>query len=164
MTQNIMLCTAYAGIKYLAVLIPTDRIPSNHLDDRTPLVTDIDQFENKEYLLSKHELGKLKSDFTTLVSRVLVEFFPCLKFLNDDICKHIPHRYIYCHWCIVTGFPDKAQSILVFKIYLYNLQFLLFIIITIYYFNLLLLNCKPSTPHPPFQPLQIQALLNYALM
>jgi len=35
----------------------------------------------------------MKSDFTILVTRVLVQFFPCLSYLKDDVCKHIPHRF-----------------------------------------------------------------------
>ena len=38
-----------------------DRIPSDHLDDTKPLVASVDDFENKEYLLSNEELEKLKS-------------------------------------------------------------------------------------------------------
>ena len=69
-----------------------DRIPSNHLDDTRPIKANMEDLENKEYLLSKAELDKMKSDFTILVTRVLVQFFPCLSYLKDDVCKHIPHR------------------------------------------------------------------------
>ena len=69
-----------------------DRIPSFHLDDTKPLVEHIDTFENKEYLLSKEELQKLKSDFTVLISRILVDFIPCLQNLQQNVCSHIEHR------------------------------------------------------------------------
>ena len=65
-----------------------DKIPSNHLDDTRPIKTNIEDLEKKEYLLSKAELDKMKSDFTILVTRVLVQFFPCLSYLKDDVCKH----------------------------------------------------------------------------
>ena len=75
-----------------ATLCTFGRIPSNQLDDKRPLVANIENFENKEYLLTKEELEKLKSDFTVLVARVLVEFFPSMAHRKDDVCKHIPHR------------------------------------------------------------------------
>ena len=81
-----------ADMHWIAQFATFDRIPSNHLDDSKPLVSDINEFENKEYLLTKDELTKMKSDFTVLVARVLVEYFPCLLFLKDNVCQHIPHR------------------------------------------------------------------------
>ena len=75
---------------WIATFATFDRIPSNHLDDSKPLASNINEFENKEYLLTKDELTK--SDFTVLVARVLVEYFPCLLLLKDDVCRHIPHR------------------------------------------------------------------------
>ena len=67
-----------ADMHWIAQFATFNRIPSDHLDDTKPLVASIDDFENKEYLLSIEELEKLKSDFTVLVARVLVEFFRCL--------------------------------------------------------------------------------------
>ncbi len=69
-----------------------DRIPSDHLDDTKPLVSDINQFENKNYLLEEDELQKMHCDFTILVTRILVEYFPCLHYLKFAVCQHIPHR------------------------------------------------------------------------
>ena len=65
-----------SDMQWIAQFAVFDRIPSNHLDDSKPLVSNINDFENKEYLLNKEEL-KIKSDFTVLVARVLVEYFPC---------------------------------------------------------------------------------------
>ena len=81
-----------ADMHWIAQFATFDRIPSNHLDDSKPLVSNINEFENKEYLLTKDELTKIKSDFTVLVATVLVEYYPCLLFLKDDVCQHIPHR------------------------------------------------------------------------
>lgn len=72
-----------------------DRVSSCGLDNTMPLVSNINNFENKEYLLSDSELRKLKTDFTVLVARVLIEFFTCLQYLQKHVCQHIPHRYIY---------------------------------------------------------------------
>ncbi|XP_028408673.1 uncharacterized protein LOC114531236 isoform X2 [Dendronephthya gigantea] len=82
-----------SDIHWMAQYCTFDRFASENLDDTTPLVSNIESFENKEYLLSQEELNKLKCDFTVLVSRVLVEFFPCLYYLQKNVCIHIPHRY-----------------------------------------------------------------------
>ena len=66
-----------SDMHWIAQFAMFDRIPSNHLDDSKPLVSNINDFENKEYLLNKEELEKMKSDFTVLGTRVLVEYFPC---------------------------------------------------------------------------------------
>jgi len=41
---------------WIAQLAIFGRIPSNHLDDSKPLVSDINEFENKEHLLTKDEV------------------------------------------------------------------------------------------------------------
>ena len=81
-----------SDIHWMAQYCTFDRFSSANLDDTVPLVIDIESFENKEYLLSQQELNILKCDFTVLVSRVLVEFFPCLSYLQKNVCTHIPHR------------------------------------------------------------------------
>ena len=53
-----------SDMHWIAQFATFDRIPSNHLDDSKPLVSNINDFENKEYLLTKEELEKMKSDFT----------------------------------------------------------------------------------------------------
>ena len=58
---------------WIAQFATFDRIPANHLDGSKPLVANINDFENKQYLLTKEEIGKVKPDFTVLVGRVLVE-------------------------------------------------------------------------------------------
>ena len=80
-----------SDIHSMAQYCTFDRFESANLDDTTPLVSNIESFENKEYLLSKEEL-KLKCDFTVLVSRILVEFFSCMHYLQTNVCIHIPHR------------------------------------------------------------------------
>jgi len=44
------------------------------------------------YLLCKDELQLFRKEFIVLVSRVLIEFFPCLSSLEFFIPKHIKHR------------------------------------------------------------------------
>ena len=63
-----------------------------HLDDTSPLVVDINKLENMEYLLTNEELEKMKSDFLTLVMRVLVDVFLCLQHLKSKVVEHIPHK------------------------------------------------------------------------
>ena len=71
--------------------IHIDRIPCDNLDDSKPLVSDIKLFENKEYLLDEEELKKMKSDFTILVTRILVQFLECLRPVKNEVITHIPH-------------------------------------------------------------------------
>ena len=82
-----------SDMHWIAHFLTFDRIPSDHLDDTKPLVSDMKLFENKEYLLDDQEIGKIKADFSILVSRVLVQFFPCLKDVKDEVIQHISHRY-----------------------------------------------------------------------
>lgn len=70
-----------------------DRISSAGLDDTKPLVNDISTFSNSNYLLCKDELQLFRKEFIVLVSRILVEFFPCLSSLESFIPKHIKHRF-----------------------------------------------------------------------
>lgn len=69
------------------------RVSSAHLDDTKPLVEDIKTFHNSNYLLSMEELEMFRKEFIVLVSRVLVEFFPCLHPLKPLIPEHIKHSY-----------------------------------------------------------------------
>ena len=57
------------------------------------LVQDMNAFENSNYLLSNEELQMFRREFIVLVSRVLVEFFPCLNPLKSLVSKHIRHQY-----------------------------------------------------------------------
>ena len=70
-----------------------DRISSAGLDDTKPLVNDINTFSNSNYLLCTDELQLFRKEFIILVSRVLVEFFPCLRSLESLIPKHIKHQF-----------------------------------------------------------------------
>jgi hypothetical protein len=81
-----------SDMHWIGHFLTFDRVPSDHLDNMKPLVSDIKLFENKEYLLDDEELKKMKVDFCTLVLRILVQFFPCLKHVKDVVIQHIPHR------------------------------------------------------------------------
>jgi hypothetical protein len=81
-----------SNMHWIGHYVKFDLIPSDHLDDTKPLVSDINQFENKNYLLEEDELQKMHCDLTILVTRVLVEYFPCLHHLKFAVCQHIPHR------------------------------------------------------------------------
>ena len=90
---------------WIAHFITFDRVPSEHLDDSKPQVTDINDFENIQYLLSKDELSKLHGDFVILVARVLAEFFEFLRTLKGSvITEHIPHRYnlLLCTFSVIV--------------------------------------------------------------
>ena len=81
-----------SDMHWIAHFLTFDRIPSDHLDDTKPLVSDMKLFENEEYLLDDEKLGKMRAYFSILVLRVLVQFFPCLKDVKDEVIPHIPHR------------------------------------------------------------------------
>ena len=81
-----------SDMHWIGHYVTFDRVPSSHLDNTHPLMASINEFDNTEYLLSENELRKLKSDFTVLVARVLVEFFTCLNHLKSAVAIHIPHR------------------------------------------------------------------------
>ena len=49
-----------SDIHWMTQYCTFDRFASANLDDTTPLVNNIESFENKEYLLSQEELNKLK--------------------------------------------------------------------------------------------------------
>ena len=78
---------------WISHYLTLDRISSVGLDDTKPLVNDIGTFSNSNYLLCKDELQLFRKEFIVLVSRVLVEFFPCLSSLESVIPKHIKHRF-----------------------------------------------------------------------
>lgn len=73
--------------------ITFDRVSCANLDDKKPLVQDINEFENTQYLLSEEEQKKMKEEYVILVVRILVEFFPCLKSLEGAIPQHIKHEF-----------------------------------------------------------------------
>ena len=81
-----------SDMHWIVHFITFDRIPSDHLDNSKPLVSDIKTFENKEYLLDKGGLKKMESDFSILVSRVLAQFFPCLQYVKNKVVQHISHK------------------------------------------------------------------------
>lgn len=72
-----------------------DRVSSGHLDDSKPIVPDINDFANANYLLNKEELQQQRSEFIILVARVLLQFFPVLQPLKDAVPEHISHRCIF---------------------------------------------------------------------
>jgi hypothetical protein len=82
-----------SDMHWICQYITFDRVPSSHLDDTKRLVTDLTKLENKEYLLSKNELEKMWHEYIVLVSRVLLEFFPCLKVIKNVVPPHIEHRF-----------------------------------------------------------------------
>ena len=70
-----------------------DRVSSTGLDDEKPIVDNMDDFHNSNYLLDQGEVELMKQDFIVLVSRVLVEFFPFLEPLKSIIPQHIDHQH-----------------------------------------------------------------------
>ena len=82
-----------SDMHWIAQYITFNRFPSSHLDDSTPIVANIVDYENVSYLLSKAELEQQRKDYIILVARVLIEYFPVLQLLRSAIPYHIPHWY-----------------------------------------------------------------------
>ena len=68
-----------SDMHWIAQYVTFDRVPSSHLDDSKPLVPDIKDFDNVNYLMSKTELDQQRDNYIILVARVLIEFFPALE-------------------------------------------------------------------------------------
>lgn len=81
-----------SDVHWIAQYLTFDRVPSTGLNDSKPLVSDLKDFDNINYLLSKAEMEKLRQDFVVLVARVLLEFFDFMKPLANVIPKHITHQ------------------------------------------------------------------------
>jgi hypothetical protein len=82
-----------SDMHWVCQYITFERVASSHLNDSKPLVDDIFKFENKQYLLSKEELGSMRSKYIVLISRILADFFPCMKVLKNVIPLHIKHQF-----------------------------------------------------------------------
>lgn len=82
-----------SDMHWITQFITFDRVPCNGLNDTFPIIRDMKDFENSNYLLSKQELQSQRNDYIVLVSRVLVEYFPCLKPIESVVPKHIAHQY-----------------------------------------------------------------------
>ena len=71
-----------SDMHWIAQYVTFDRVPSSHLDDSKPIVPDIKDFDNVNYLMSKTELDQQRDNnnyYIILVARVLIEFFPALE-------------------------------------------------------------------------------------
>ncbi|CAH3179477.1 unnamed protein product, partial [Porites lobata] len=82
-----------SDMHWIAHYVTFERVSSRHLDDSKPIVSDIKDFDNINYLMSKDELEWQRNDYIILVARVLLEFFPSLGPLRDVVPSHILHRY-----------------------------------------------------------------------
>ena len=82
-------------IHWITQYITFDRVSSTNLNDTVPIIQDIKEFDNSNYLLSKRELQDQRCDYIILViiSRVLLEYFPCLKSIKSVVPNHISHQY-----------------------------------------------------------------------
>lgn len=81
-----------SDMHWIAHYVTFERVSSRHLDDSKPIVSDIKDFDNINYLMSKDELEWQRNDYIILVARVLLEFFPSLGPLCDVVPSHILHR------------------------------------------------------------------------
>lgn len=81
-------------LHWVSVMATENRISRNHLPFEKPNLTEsITNMENAKFLPSKRERETQRSNYATLVSRVLTKHIDCLRFLDDVAVKHIPHHY-----------------------------------------------------------------------
>ena len=73
---------------WIAQYVTFDRVQSSHLDDSQPIVPDIKDFDNVNYLMSKTELDQQRNNYIILVARVLIEFFPTSPPSQQAALKH----------------------------------------------------------------------------
>ena len=64
----------------------------NHLSDNMP-THDILQLENAKIIPSANEHMLQRSNYITLIERILVSSIPCLKFCEDVAINHISHKH-----------------------------------------------------------------------
>ena len=81
-----------SDMHWIAHYVTFERVSSRPLDDSKPIVSNIKDFDNINYLMSKDELEWQRNDYIILVARVLLEFFPSLGPLRDVVPSHILHR------------------------------------------------------------------------
>lgn len=84
-----------SDMHWITQFITFERVSSAHLNDTRPLIHNINEFDNTQYLLSKRELEDQRWNYIVLVSRVLVECFPCLKSIKHVVPEHIRHYVLY---------------------------------------------------------------------
>ena len=93
-----------------------NRVSGNHLsmDKSTKSLLKI---ENAKFVPNRIEHVLQRENYSTLVSRILVDNIPCLDFLKECACRHIIHAY-------TSEVMDKTENVSTICIYL------------IYYLNL----------------------------
>lgn len=109
---NVILKNNNADFHWITQYVTFDRVSSAGLDDTKALVDGISTFSNSNYLLSKDELQLFRKEFIVLVSRVLLEFFPCLHTLDSLTPKHIRHGYSeeMAKKSVITQFEKKLPK------------------------------------------------------
>ena len=55
-----------SNMHWIAQYVTFDRVPSSHLDDSKPIVPDIKDFDNVNYLMSKTELDQQRDNYIIL--------------------------------------------------------------------------------------------------
>lgn len=80
-----------SDIHWIAQYATFKRVASGHLDDSTPIVSNIDTFDIINYLLSKTELDQQRQDYI-IIARILLHFFPALQPLCDVVPSHMQGR------------------------------------------------------------------------
>ncbi len=81
-------------LHWVSVMSTENRISANHLSDESKnKVEAVRNINNTKFLPCRQELELQRSDYATLICRIITKHIDCLKFLNDVTLKHILHRY-----------------------------------------------------------------------
>ena len=71
----------------------SNRVSGNDLPDDKPIMRCLSDLDNSKVVPSTIEHVCQRANYVNLVSRVLVEEIPCLKFCKDSIISHISHKH-----------------------------------------------------------------------
>lgn len=87
-----------SDMHWITQYITFDRVSSAQLDDTRPIIQDIKDFDNTNYLMSKSELQDQRKDYIVLVGRVLVEYFTFTFNLSKMRCQSTSHTHTQRKW------------------------------------------------------------------
>lgn len=79
-------------VNMYSILAGRSRTPAPDLS-HTGSLSDLTNLSVDSFLPQKRDIFATKSNLVVLVSRILVEYFPALKFLSVVVPKHIHHKY-----------------------------------------------------------------------
>ena len=80
------------SLQYFHSYAVLDRIDFSHYSDE-PTTMDASLYSVESFLPTPDDLKQMFTNFTVLVSRILVEYLPCFQGFSKAVINHIPHLY-----------------------------------------------------------------------